>query len=616
MKFIKQSICVVLIAIMLLSCTACRCIIPMLLRTPAPTVEANADTPKPATTPAASSEPTESPEPTPTPVPPNEEEQRFLALDDEMFLDQVTSDITMLDQFCSNPASFGIDESTVPVTLGEFTEEANDEWVAKCFVWREKLNGIDRSQLREQYRFAYDTYCRFFDMEIESKDWFYLYEPLDEYVGLHTNMPLFFGLYSFKDETDIKNYLTLLADVPRYFGQVLAFEQERARRGLFMTEDMLDVILKDIQKIADSGETSYLYGTFRDAMEKQDYLSDAQRQAYIAQNDELIRTVWVNAYQQLYDGLDKLRTSCRARIGAYEQGGDSFAYFAWKMKAESANNRTIEEEIAFLEECSQSVFMKYYFAAINCEKELKAEKKITTGSLSGDEAYLKTLMPYIVPPMPDVEVEYVEVPEELQESFSPAAYLTPQMDGYQHNIILTNPKDEEDYSMSTLAHEGFPGHMYQYTYQYALGTIPKFQMMIETNGYAESWSTNAEWNIAQINAKYGVDYATATFLYEYFLNILVAICSLKVNGQGATVEDLTEYLDTWGIGIAAQSWYDFAIDLPIYFFKYTGGFCELYDLTNRYGSNNKVAFFREYLGWGPSYFDLLNERMADWAKAQ
>ena len=73
--------------------------------------------------------------------------------------------------------------------------------------------------------------------------------------------------------------------------------------------------------------------------------------------------------------------------------------------------------------------------------------------------------------------------------------------------------------MSTLAHEGFPGHMYQFTYQFNLGTIPKFQRMIESNGYAESWSTNAEWNVAQINEKYGTDLCIATFLNEYFTNI-------------------------------------------------------------------------------------------------
>ncbi len=537
----------------------------------------------------------------------------FLALDEELFLNYVTKDITLLDQHCEDPTNFGIDETKVPVTLGELTKESKDEWIAYCEESREKLNGINRSLLDDQLQFAYDTYCRYFDMEIESKDWFYNYEPLDEYVGLHMNMQPFFGLYSFKDEKDIENYLTLMADMPRYFGQVLAFEQERANRGFFMTEKMLDVVLEDLRKVAESGETSYLHGTFREAMEKLDFLSDAKRDAYIAKNDELVRTAWVDAYKLLHDGLEELRPKCRARIGAYEQGGAAYEYYCWKMKAEASNNRTVEEEIAFLESCNSTVYTIFLASAMNCYEDLINEKKITTGSLQGNETYLKTLMPKIVPPMPDVEVEYVEVPEELQDIFSPAAYMTPSLDGYRKNIILTNPKDQDHYSMSTLAYVGFPGQVYLFTYQYDLGTIPKFQLMIENNGYVHAWSTNAEWNIAQINEKYGKDLAIATFLNEYFGNILVTIVSLKVNGQGASLKDIEQYLSRWGLDTYAQDFYDYAIDMPIYFFPYTGGFCELFDLTKRCNQGDLVAFFEEYLHWGPSYFDLLNERMEVWA---
>ena len=629
----KRIIALLLAAIVLFGCIGCSTIGYRLMRCgsliqncgPQTTTEVEPTaavqaTEKPTEKPADN--PTEKPteKPTVEPVQQTPEqtaaEAAFLALDEELFLDAATSDITSLDQWCEDPAGFGIDESTVPVTLGEFTEEANNEWVEKCIAWREKLNAIDRAQLSDQLQFAYDTYCRYFDMEIESKDWFYNYEPLDEYVGLHMNMPLFFGLYAFKDEKDIENYLTLMADMPRYYGQVLAFEQERANRGFFMTEEMLDVILGDLKTVADSGETSYLHGTFKEAMEKLDFLTDAQREAYIAKNDELVKTAWVDAYKLLHDGLEKLRPKCRSRIGAYEQGGAAYEYYRWKIKAESSNNRTVEEEIAFLEKCNSTIYMIFLTSAMNCYNDLIAGKVITAGSLQADEAYLKTLMPKIVPPMPEVEVTYTEVPAELQDSFSPAAYMTPSLDGYHHNIILTNPKDQEHYSMSTLAHEGFPGHMYQFTYQYDLGTIPKYQLMIENNGYAESWSTNAEWNIAKINEKYGTDLSIATFLNEYFGNILVTIVSLKVNGQGASVENVEEYLSQWGLEDYAEDFYDYAIDMPIYFFKYTGGFCELFDLTNRCNQGDLVEFFTEYLHWGPGYFDLLYERMDAWANAQ
>ena len=618
MKSIKKLLILFLVAAMLFTGCIMRrvgsCVINSLPQeTPAPISDAT-EPPMSAEPIPTEPQPAETAAPTEEPVY-TEADRAFLALDDELFRWYVTQDITNLDQFCYEPETFGIDESTVPVTLGEFTAEENDKWTEDCKSWREKLKKIDRDALSDHLAFAYDTYMRFFDLEIESADWFYCVEPLDLAVGLQANLPLVFGLYQFKDEKDIQNYLTLMADVPRYMGQVLAFEEERANRGLFMTEGALDEILSDLLTVAESGETSYLHGTFRDAMDELDFLTAEQRDAYIAENDELVNTAFVQGYQLLYDGLSKLRPKCRKAVGAYEQGGEAYDYYCWKLKSEAAGNRTVSDELALLERCNSSIFATFIAAAANCMDQLSGDVSITTGSLAGDEAYLRTIIPKIVPEMPDVEVKYVEIPEELQDVFkSPAAYLTPAMDNYLQNIILTNPSCDTD--LSTLAHEGFPGHMFQFAYQYSLGTIPKFQMIIETNGYAESWSTNSELNVAYRNEKFGTDLATVMVLNDFLTSNLIMICSLKVNGQGASKEDIKAYLDGWNMGYAADQVYDLCITMPIYHFKYAGGFSELYDLTQRVMKNancDSVTFYTEYLSWGPSYFDLLNERMDAWA---
>ncbi len=623
MKPIKKSLTLVLAAIMLFSfCLACRHT-QEAQATPAPTAEANANTPQPTAAPTEepTPEPTEEPTPEPTEVPlmPGDLDEAFLALDNEIFLAYVTTDITTLDQRVRHPEDFGIDESTVPVTLGDFTEEANNEWVDFCVECREKLNAIDRNGLSEHLAFAYDTYCRFFDAEIESKDMFYNYEPLDMYVGMHLNMPLEFALYNFYDEKDVQNYMTLLADIPRYFGQVLAFEQERANRGWFMTEDALDEILDNLDSVAKSGKSSFLHTTFKDAMEKIDFLTEDQKKAYIKQNDELVNTAWVEGYKLLYDGLKKLRPQCREAVGAYQQGGQAYDYYLWKLRNEGNGYRSVEEALSLLETCLNRIYLEMTDCIYADIDKFREGRAITSGTLAGDEAYLKSVMYQIVPQMPDVEVQYVEIPKELQEGWSPAAYSVPPIDDYRHNTILTNPSAQTD--LSTLAHEGYPGHMFQFTYQYALGTIPKFQLIIETNGYAEAWSTNSELNIARINTKFGTNYATGSFLSDYFESTLILICSLKINGQGATVKDLENYLSRWNLKSAAQGIYDLSIVMPIYYFKYALGFNELYDMTYRCKQKlgnqfDLVAFNTEYLSWGPGYFDLLNEKMDAWTAAQ
>ena len=620
MKPMKRLFVLALALVMLAACFACKKNNGA-NATPAPTQQAQANTPKPTDVPTP--EPTEEPTPEPTEVPlqQGDLDDAFRAYDDELFVWYVSSDITTLDQYCRHPENFGIDESTVDVSLGDFTEEANNEWAAACVEWRDKLLEIDRDGLSDHLQFAYDNYLRFFEAEIESKDWFYNYEPLDMYVGLQANLPLEFGLYRFYDELDVEHYMTLLADVPRYMGQVLAFEQERAERGWFMTEEALDTVLEDLNSVIKTGRSSFLHGTFKEAMENADFLTDEQKTAYIKQNDDLVNNEWIEGYKILYNGLKELRPKCRKAVGAYEQGGAAYDYFCWKLKHDGNNNRSVQDAMTFLNRVIGAMYNTMYDSVIKCYDQLEEGKVITTGSIGGDEAYLKTLMPKIVPPMPDVEVKYVEVPKELQDTFSPAAYLTPAVDDYQHNIILTNPKDKQHYDMSTLAHEGFPGHMYQFTYQYSLGTIPKFQMIIETNGYAESWSTNSELNIARVNERYGSDYAIVMMLNDRLSNAFVMYCSLMVNGQGASKAEVKDYLNRWNMGEYAERIYDLCIMMPIYYVKYEIGFAELFDLTERCKKTlgdkfDPVAFYEEYLSWGPGAFDLLNERMDAWAAAQ
>ena len=54
----------------------------------------------------------------------------------------------------------------------------------------------------------------------------------------------------------------------------------------------------------------------------------------------------------------------------------------------------------------------------------------------------------------------------LEESMSPAFYLTPAIDDYKNNVIYINRNKRYDLSkaFTTIGHEGYPGHLYQTCY--------------------------------------------------------------------------------------------------------------------------------------------------------
>ena len=67
------------------------------------------------------------------------------------------------------------------------------------------------------------------------------------------------------------------------------------------------------------------------------------------------------------------------------------------------------------------------------------------------------------PSVPSVSCQIKYVDASLEKYLSPAFYLTPPMDRMNEHVIYINPAGNYD-SLSlftTLAHEGWPGHLYQ-----------------------------------------------------------------------------------------------------------------------------------------------------------
>ena len=80
---------------------------------------------------------------------------------------------------------------------------------------------------------------------------------------------------------------------------------------------------------------------------------------------------------------------------------------------------------------------------------------------------------------------------------APAFYMTPPMDANDSHTIYINPDTEKNTLdlYATLAHEGFPGHLYQTVYsQTALSrrNAPLLQHLLYYGGFTEGWAVYAE----------------------------------------------------------------------------------------------------------------------------
>lgn len=83
------------------------------------------------------------------------------------------------------------------------------------------------------------------------------------------------------------------------------------------------------------------------------------------------------------------------------------------------------------------------------------------------------------------------MPDALTSTLSPAFFLTPPLDIPQENTIYINPSYEPDEKelLTTLAHEGYPGHLYQNTFEALLDPI---RSLLYIGGYTEGWGLYSE----------------------------------------------------------------------------------------------------------------------------
>lgn len=567
---------------------------------------------------AITPEPTATPEPTFTVS--EDAAAAFDALDLEVFCWYATTDGYTYHMFVNDPESFGIDPSTVPMTLGEFTEEDSMRLGLEAGVYLEQLNAINREELPEDMQFSYDVLQQILVDFSEETEFEYMYEPLTEYSGIHANLPLSFALFELKDTQDVDDYLTLLADVPRYMGQVLTYEQKRAELGYFMTEDALDTILEDIKTIIDSRDTSFLYATFNDAIDQLD-LTDEQAQAYKDQNAALIANEFVGAYETLYNGMETLRKSCRTYEEAATLTEAQKSYFEYSMQSDACNFLSVEETLEMLKD--EFFYLLYDIVTLQNENPeiYNMNLELTSGDMEIDLDYLKSIMATMLPELPEHNLLLTDVPEELEDMFSPAAYVIPALDDWKDNIVYINTAVDDPTLLLTLAHECYPGHLYQYVYQRSLDNICRMQKVVSFGGYAEGWAQLAEYLIMENQTEYDHDYVQFQFDYSMMFNaILPAMISILVDYYGYTEAALESYITGIGLDgeLIASIYYPIVVDQPYYFFEYAVGYSQLAqmyrDIKADLGESFDLeAFLETYMNMGPGYFGMIKEKMDVWA---
>lgn len=546
----------------------------------------------------------------------------FDALIQQIFRDEVTSDSFTLNYTLKAKENYGITQEKP--TLGEYSlkEMKNSLVVSENRV--ATLETYDYEKLTKEQKLIYDTIYLLSKQNLEAADFLEYTECLGPTTGIQTQLPVYFAEYSLRSKNDVDTYLELLNLVPAYFKEILSFEQMKAKKGIFMSETTAQAIIDQCNDFVSKTEQNYLITIFAGKLLSVADMTDTEKSTYEQKNKELVLNAVIPAYKNLAEGLKELIGSSKNQKGlCYLEKGKE--YYSYLVKAKTGSDRSIKEIEHILDNKIEELKKKiakvisdtpdvYYQAQ-------KAEYTYNTPQTAME--HLKKAIQKDFPALDEsigYELKYVDA--SLEESMSPAFYLTPAIDDYKNNVIYINRNKRYDLSkaFTTIGHEGYPGHLYQTCYFQSQNPSP-LRSMINVAGYTEGWGTYAEL--------YGYDLAglkkdVAKLLKE---NTLITLClyakaDIGIHYKGWDQKKLQRYLTDFGFSKSnMMAIYQSLLAEPASYMPYTIGYLEIDDLLNdakkQLGRKFVLKDFHKFfLSLGPVPFTVAKDRMQGWIEMQ
>lgn len=546
-------------------------------------------------------------------------QEEFEALTKEVFLDNVQSDSITLNYTLANPEDYGITD--YKATLGDFSLEAMKENLAKCENYSARLKDIDYKKLTDDQKLTYDIMKDYYKVEDNAKDLLLYYEVLSPTVGLQAQLPILYAEYNFYDKDDIDAYLELLPCTYDYFNQIIEFEKLKSDAGLFMSDRSADDIIKQCESLIADKENNFLITVFNDKVKQYDGLTKDEIKTYQEKNKDAVLNYVIPAYQLLIDGLKSLKGTGTNEGGLsnFEKGKE---YYESLVRTETGSNRSIGDLIKLLDKYMNKNIANMQII-LGKDSTLLDQASNPSYPMTDPEEILTYLQDAIKDRFPDMDkvnytVKYVH--KSLQDFISPAFYLTPAIDNYEENSIYINGSDKFDLSQifTTLAHEGYPGHLFQNVY-YAQQNPAPIRSTMNFGGYSEGWATYVEMISYHIA---GIDDNLASLLEQNNAVILMmyARADIGINYEGWTRADSDDYLKSM-LGITDEDtldqFYISMVEEPANYLQYTIGYIEMMELRAKAEKElgdkfSEKAYHEFILKTGPSQFYVIDKYLDKW----
>ncbi len=522
----------------------------------------------------------------------------------------------------NDPESYGFDETALLelpyVSSEELSQHGEEEYDALL----DALHAFDYDELTESQQITYDTLEDY--LELNKALVPYAYQDnnyLGGYLSTQANLPIYLMQFSFNREEDVDSYFNLLKTAKETFKKYAENEQERQEKGVGLTPAIMEDTIEQCNNFVNNS-TDYLVESFDERIDEVDFLTTTEKVEAKKKNKELVENDLVDAYKTLARELSII--DVQTPDGGLANQPDGKDYYEKLVQQKVGTDDSIEDIQLMLTKGMVQSYVAMFRTAMDNEGAgltLDDNGNPIYTDLTSAEDLIAYLYEASKADFPEVEMpNYVvqQVPESMSENYSPASYRTPKADADPSDpqvIMLNGAFDQSNYT--TIAHESFPGHMYQYTF-YQTMDFPAIRSLIEFAGSAEGWANYTEgYALDYVQEEYST---TADLMYynQQYTTCVIGLLDIGIHYEGWTREEAWEFLkERMGEDITLEvsnAQYDLHLESPGNYLAYYAGSLYFEQMRNEaqeaLGDDfDSVEFHRTLLEAGNTSFPVYEEQV-------
>lgn len=449
--------------------------------------------------------------------PKNEEFEEFM---DEIFVLLFDGDQMSINSLFKDYESFGLTHQDAVLPKYEKIE-SYEEYLSELQDLANELNEFSNEPLSFEEQETLKIVSDYLDylLSITENMCYMTNSYLGTYLGYQCELPLALAEYSIRCEQDILDVISFLESSKESFESYYKYSFDQVEYGYALTDNAIDGIIEQCENFASLGSDNFLIEIFNNKIDEVTFdLTLEKKNEYKEKIASLIENELTESYQYIVDNLPSLKSNAKTSGSLASFGEEGQAYYQLLLSnVLGIKDLSVEKVLEYISNCYYDVYEEFYVEIQNAQSSLSQTElnKFISYIYGNVDNYsdieienlldeFRTLAKELVPEldeMPEINLKYV--PDALSDNFSPAAYFLSPLDETMYESVYLNSKylDDYNYIFTTLAHEGYPGHLYQTVYTKSLD-INNVRRVLRCNGYVEGWATYVEYKAYDFATNY------------------------------------------------------------------------------------------------------------------